>query len=156
NLPATCRANKTRQRNAINNFSFTTPPKKLGRSQQDRCQQVCLGNTGLCRLCYVEFTYSCVSQANTLSVVPNARQRDRDARAQGRFQRVMSVTAGNKKPPSVKFCGFGITFAEISFCTRLENSIKETTNIMKPKQIFISILAVLFVFPLLGTFAQQV
>src|SRR5499427_508070 len=28
-------------------------------------------------------------------------------------------------------------------------------NIMKPKQIFISILAVLFVFPLMGTFAQQ-
>src|SRR6185437_13184513 len=29
-------------------------------------------------------------------------------------------------------------------------------NIMKPKQIFISILAVLCVFPLIGTFAQQV
>ena len=56
---------------------------------------------------------------------------------------------------AVKFCGFGITFAEISFCTCLENSIKETINIMKPKQIFISILAVLFVFPLMGTFAQQ-
>jgi hypothetical protein len=36
-----------------------------------------------------------------------------------------------------------------------ENSIKEATNIMKPKQIFISILAVLFVFPLMGTIAQQ-
>jgi hypothetical protein len=35
------------------------------------------------------------------------------------------------------------------------NSIKEEINIMKPKQIFISILAVLFVFPLMGTFAQQ-
>src|SRR6266581_676908 len=35
------------------------------------------------------------------------------------------------------------------------NSIKEATSIMKPKQIFISILAVLFVFPLMGTFAQQ-
>jgi uncharacterized membrane protein len=35
------------------------------------------------------------------------------------------------------------------------NSIKEATNIMKPKQIFKSILAVLFVFPLMGTFAQQ-
>jgi hypothetical protein len=35
------------------------------------------------------------------------------------------------------------------------NSIKETISIMKPKQIFISILAVLFVFPLMGTFAQQ-
>jgi len=36
-----------------------------------------------------------------------------------------------------------------------ENSTKEAISIMKPKQIFISILAVLFVFPLMGTFAQQ-
>src|SRR2546421_8425560 len=35
------------------------------------------------------------------------------------------------------------------------NSIKEAMNIMKPKQILISILAVLFMFPLMGTFAQQ-
>src|SRR5437016_12149376 len=35
------------------------------------------------------------------------------------------------------------------------NSTKETISIMKPKQIVISILAVLFVFPLIGTFAQQ-
>src|SRR6476646_1995926 len=35
------------------------------------------------------------------------------------------------------------------------NSTKEAMSIMKPKQIFISILAVLFVFPLMGTFAQQ-
>src|SRR5882757_3646914 len=35
------------------------------------------------------------------------------------------------------------------------NSTKETINIMKPRQIVISILAVLFVFPLIGTFAQQ-
>ena len=35
------------------------------------------------------------------------------------------------------------------------NSIKEAVSIMKPKLIFISILAVLFVFPLMGTFAQQ-
>src|SRR5262249_36425812 len=34
-------------------------------------------------------------------------------------------------------------------------SIKEELNIMKLKQISISILAVLFVFPLIGTFAQQ-
>jgi hypothetical protein len=37
----------------------------------------------------------------------------------------------------------------------LENSTKDTTNIMKPKQLFISILAVLFLFPLMGTLAQQ-
>ena len=37
----------------------------------------------------------------------------------------------------------------------MADSIKEAINIMKPKQIFISILAVLFVFPLMGTFAQQ-
>src|SRR4029077_16247124 len=35
------------------------------------------------------------------------------------------------------------------------DSIEEVISIMKPKQIFISILAVLFVFPLMGTFAQQ-
>ena len=35
------------------------------------------------------------------------------------------------------------------------NSTKEAINIMKQKQIFISILAVLFVVPLMGTFAQQ-
>src|SRR5881398_309062 len=35
------------------------------------------------------------------------------------------------------------------------NSIKEELNIMKPKHIFNSILAVLFLFPLIGTFAQQ-
>jgi uncharacterized membrane protein len=34
-------------------------------------------------------------------------------------------------------------------------SIKEENKIMKPKQIIISILAVLLVFPLMGTFAQQ-
>jgi uncharacterized membrane protein len=37
----------------------------------------------------------------------------------------------------------------------MENSTKEPINIMKPKQIIISILAVLFAFPLMGTFAQQ-
>jgi uncharacterized membrane protein len=35
------------------------------------------------------------------------------------------------------------------------NSTKEEISIMKPKQIIISILAVLFLFPLMGTFAQQ-
>src|SRR6476620_5156343 len=35
------------------------------------------------------------------------------------------------------------------------NSTKESINIMKSKHIIISILAVLFVFPLMGTFAQQ-
>src|SRR4026207_2371533 len=37
----------------------------------------------------------------------------------------------------------------------IRKNIKEAISIMKPKQIFISILAVLFVFPLMGTFAQQ-
>src|SRR5216117_2189929 len=71
-----------------------------------------------------------------------------------RIDQDLPVSVSSAKS-AVKFCGFGITFAEISFCTCLENSIKETINIMKPKQIFISILAVLFVFPLMGTFAQQ-
>jgi hypothetical protein len=35
------------------------------------------------------------------------------------------------------------------------NSIKEAISIMKPKHIINTILAVLFVFPLIGTFAQQ-
>src|SRR5262249_16064770 len=34
-------------------------------------------------------------------------------------------------------------------------SIKEVISIMKPKQVFNSLLAVLFVFPLIGAFAQQ-
>jgi hypothetical protein len=37
----------------------------------------------------------------------------------------------------------------------MENSTTEAISIMKPKQIFISILAVLFVFPLMGTFALR-
>ena len=37
----------------------------------------------------------------------------------------------------------------------LENSTKETISIMKPRQIIISIVAVLLVFPLMRTFAQQ-
>lgn len=37
----------------------------------------------------------------------------------------------------------------------MKKPIKKAIRIMKPKQIFISILAVLFVFPLMGTFAQQ-
>src|SRR5262245_14172814 len=35
------------------------------------------------------------------------------------------------------------------------NQIKEAINVMKPKQIIIRIMAVLFVFPLMGTLAQQ-
>src|SRR5438132_12653823 len=45
-------------------------------------------------------------------------------------------------------------FATSAFLA-MGNSTKEAISIMKPKSIFISILAVLFVFPLLGTFAQQ-
>src|SRR5215475_2984430 len=37
----------------------------------------------------------------------------------------------------------------------MENSIKKAISIMKPKQPFICILAVLFAFPLMGTFALQ-
>src|SRR5215475_3337019 len=37
----------------------------------------------------------------------------------------------------------------------MSDSIKEAIGIMKPKHIFNSILAVLFVIPLMGTFAQQ-
>src|SRR6266566_9620932 len=50
------------------------------------------------------------------------------------------------------FCLIRVSFYFITFAYY---SIKEAISIMKPKQIFISILAVLFVFPLMGTFAQQ-
>src|SRR5215813_13471780 len=49
-----------------------SPQNYVGKVSKTDASQVCLGNTGLCRLCYVEFTYSCVSQVDTLSVVPNA------------------------------------------------------------------------------------
>jgi hypothetical protein len=51
-----------------------------------------------------------------------------------------------------KFANWILTFCHVYV---LGNSIKEVISTMKPKQIFISILAVLFVFPLMGTFAQQ-
>jgi len=53
-----------------------------------------------------------------------------------------------------KFANWTLCFCHIRVLAR-ENSIKEAISIMKPKQIFNSILAVLFVFPLMGTFAQQ-
>jgi hypothetical protein len=52
-------------------------------------------------------------------------------------------------------------FAEWALCVchirrlAMANSTKETVSIMKTKHIIISILAVLFVFPLVGTFAHQ-
>src|SRR5205807_8687433 len=52
-----------------------------------------------------------------------------------------------------KFARWILCFCHLGLAMR--NSIKEAISIMKPKQIIISILAVLFVFPLLGTFAQQ-
>jgi hypothetical protein len=48
-------------------------------------------------------------------------------RLSSRARGVVKVAGGI----ALKFCGFGITFAEISFCTRLEDSIKETVNIVK-------------------------
>src|SRR6476619_5990355 len=53
-----------------------------------------------------------------------------------------------------KFATWILSFCHIRVLA-MGNSIKEAISIMKPKQIFISILAVLFVFPLMGTFAQQ-
>jgi hypothetical protein len=49
-----------------------SPQNNHGKGSKTDASQVCLGNTGLYRLCYVEFTYSRVSQTDTLSVVPNA------------------------------------------------------------------------------------
>src|SRR5262245_7043919 len=53
-----------------------------------------------------------------------------------------------------KFAKWVLCFCHIRVLA-MGDSIKEATSIMKPKQLFISILAVLFVFPLMGTFAQQ-
>src|SRR6266542_5570670 len=58
-----------------------------------------------------------------------------------------------RKLASSKFAKW-ILYLHIRVLT-MGNSIKEAISIMKPKQIFISILAVLFVFPSMGTFAQQ-
>jgi uncharacterized membrane protein len=93
------------------------------------------------------------------SGVVSASARLLSARAQGRVQRTVT-----------QFCSQGLGEVKL-VCTKntrwvlssphqlqkfaRENSIKEAISLMKPKQIFMSILAVLFVFPLMGTFAQQ-
>jgi hypothetical protein len=59
-----------------------------------------------------------------------------------------------RKLVTSKFAKWVLCFCHIRILAR-GDSIKEVINIMKPKHIFISILAVLFVFPLMGTFAQQ-
>src|SRR2546430_11411624 len=53
-----------------------------------------------------------------------------------------------------KFAKWILCFCHIGVLV-MGNSIKEAISTMKPKQIIISILAVLFVFPLMGMFAQQ-
>ena len=53
-----------------------------------------------------------------------------------------------------KFASWTLCFCHIRGLA-MGNSTKDAISIMKPKQIFNSILAVLFVFPLMGTFAQQ-
>src|SRR5947207_4621875 len=60
-----------------------------------------------------------------------------------------------RKLVTSKFANWILCFCHIRVLG-MENSIKEAISIMKPKQIIISILAVLFVFPFMGTFAQQV
>src|SRR5881398_4015234 len=67
--------------------------------------------------------------------------------------RFLSIQMTRKLAMS-KFANWTLCFCHIRVLAR-ENSIKEAISIMKPKQIFNSILAVLFVFPLMGTFAQQ-
>src|SRR5881398_3076412 len=53
-----------------------------------------------------------------------------------------------------KFANWPLCFCHVRVLV-IGNSIMEAISIMKPKQIFISILAVQFVFPLMGMFAQQ-
>ena len=80
NLPPSFRANRTTRRNNIANFSFTTfpqipfrgatqmlagyPPRKVSNTD---ASQFTLGKPGVCRLGSVEFIYTCVSRADTLS-----------------------------------------------------------------------------------------
>jgi hypothetical protein len=66
----------------------------------------------------------------------------------------LTVNPGNTQTGHIEIRQLGIVLLPHP---RFRNgkSTKESINIMKPKQIFISILAVLFVFPLMGTFAQQ-
>src|SRR5438034_5891106 len=79
-----------------------------------------------------------------------------------RIQRILSqgemlpltVNPDNTQTGHIEICQLGIVLLPHPRF-RNGNSIKEAIRIMKPKQIFISILAVLFVFPLMGTFAQQ-
>src|SRR5881398_1285979 len=67
--------------------------------------------------------------------------------------RFLSIQMTRKLAMS-KFANWTLCFCHIRVLAR-ENSIKEAINIMKRKQIFNIILAVLFMFPLVGTFAQQ-
>src|SRR6266436_2277384 len=86
-------------------------------------------------------------------------QRDRDARARGRVQRAVtqfcSQGLGEVKLVCIQKHQLGLVRPIPAPEIAHENSTKETISIMKPKQIFNIILAVLFVFPLMGTFAQQ-
>jgi uncharacterized membrane protein len=73
--------------------------------------------------------------------------------------RVRQPEAGPTKPDNTQTGQVEIREVDIVLLLRprlaMGNSIKEAISIMKPKQIFNSILAVLFVFPLMVTFAQQ-
>src|SRR5947208_16247505 len=65
---------------------------------------------------------------------------------------------GRRTPTLVRAPGGPVDFGGLAPACRRDSGqrpTKEVINIMKPKQLFINILAVLFVFPLLGTFAQQ-
>jgi uncharacterized membrane protein len=61
--------------------------------------------------------------------------------------------ADNTQTGSIELRYLGLFFATFGFYQW--QPIKEAISIMKRKQIFISVLAVLFVFPLIETFAQQ-
>src|SRR5206468_8552104 len=60
----------------------------------------------------------------------------------------------NTKVATSKFANWALCLCHIGLLGD-GNSTKEEISIMKSKQIMISILAVLFVFPLMGMFAQQ-
>ena len=106
------------------------------------------------------------------NVSPRTRARGRawggGSRGVWGVQRTM-LDLRRQKQIEAKFCSQGLGEVKL-VCTKntkwvlsgphicvleMENSIKEAINLMKPKQIFNSLLAVLFLFPLMGTSAQQ-
>jgi hypothetical protein len=86
-------------------------------------------------------------------------QSNRRKRLPDSFRCAGDPKAAPTKPDNTQACHIEIRYLDIVLLPhpRFRNGkfTKEAISIMKPKRIFNSILAVLFVFPLMGAFAQQ-